>query len=260
MCGRYASSRSDAELAEAYEVDTVVGRELAPSWNVAPTQQVRAVVQRPPGHPDGVERTADGDDGRRGRSRRQLRTLRWGLVPSWAKDPGIGSRMINARVETVTEKPAYRRAAARRRCLVPADGYFEWEQRPVEGTAGKTVKVPHFLHDADGGPLTFAGLYELWPDPAKPDDDPARWLWTLTVITTRAVDAAGRIHDRSPLVLPEEFRSDWLDPDLTDLDLVRQVLDAVPAPQLATHEVGRAVGSVRNDGPQLVLPLEGTGG
>ncbi len=250
MCGRYASSRSDAELVEAYAVDTVVGEELRPSWNVAPTQPVRVVVEREP-------ESADGQDDGGAQPQRQLRTVRWGLVPSWAKDPSVGSRMINARVETVTEKPAYRRAAARRRCLLPADGYFEWEQREVPGARGpKVVKVPHFLHDPDGAPLTFAGLYELWKDPAAAEgEDP--WRWTATVITTQATDAAGRIHDRSPLVLPEHFQGDWLDPALTDLDLVRQVLDAVPPPRLLPREVGRAVGSVRNDGPQLVLPLPG---
>nr|WP_255480642.1 SOS response-associated peptidase [Quadrisphaera sp. RL12-1S] len=247
VCGRYASSRSDAQLVEDYAVDAVVGPEVGPSWNVAPTQQVRAVVEREPQDGTGAQR--------------QLRTLRWGLVPSWAKDPAVGSRMINARVETVTDKPAYKRAAARRRCLVPADGYFEWERRPAPDGSGKEVKVPHFLHAADGGPLTFAGLYELWKDPAVADgEDP--WLWTVTVITTQARDEAGRIHDRSPVVLPADFQGDWLDPALTDLDLVRQVLDAVPPPQLATHEVGRAVGSPRVNGPQLVLPLEqlGAGG
>jgi putative SOS response-associated peptidase YedK len=250
VCGRYASSRSDAQLVEDYAVDSVVGPEVGPSWNVAPTQQVRAVVEREPRGDDGEDGGGDAAAG----PQRQLRTLRWGLVPSWAKEPGIGSRMINARVETVTEKPAYKRAAARRRCLVPADGYFEWERRPAADGSGKEVKVPHFLHAADGGPLTFAGLYELWKDPAAEGEDP--WLWTVTVITTQAQDEAGRIHDRSPVVLPPDFQGDWLDPSLTDLELVRQVLDAVPPPRLATHEVGRAVGSPRVNGPQLVLPLE----
>ncbi|MGQ7297291.1 SOS response-associated peptidase [Quadrisphaera sp. KR29] len=259
MCGRYASSRSDAQLVEDYAVDAVVGSEVAPSWNVAPTQQVRAVVEREPRDDEGAAAPAGGGPPGGGGAQRQLRTVRWGLVPSWAKDPGVGSRMINARVETVTEKPAYRRAAARRRCLLPADGYFEWERRPAPDGSGKEVKVPHFLHAADGGPLAFAGLYELWKDPGAPEGEDA-WLWTATVITTQAQDEAGRIHDRSPVVLPADFQGDWLDPHLTDLDLVRQVLDAVPPPQLATHEVGRAVGSPRVNGPQLVLPLGELGG
>ena len=235
MCGRYASSRRDAELVEAFEVDDVVGEQLPASYNVAPTQPVRAVLERAPREePDAAPS-------------RQLRTLRWGLVPAWAKDPSIGSRMINARVETITEKPAFRRAASRRRLLVPADGYYEWEKRE-----GQKAKVPHFLHAAGGEPLAFAGLYELWPDPARAEDDPDRWLWTLTILTTQASDALGRIHDRTPVVIPPDMRGDWLDPALTDLDLVRQVLDAVPEPHLETHEVSTAVNSVRNDFPDLL--------
>jgi putative SOS response-associated peptidase YedK len=188
-----------------------------------------------------------------GAPHRQLRTVRWGLVPAWAKDPSVGSRMINARVETVTEKPAYRRAASHRRCLLPADGYYEWERREVDG---RVVKVPHFLSAEGGEPLAFAGLYELWPDPSKAEDDPGRWLWTTTVITTRASDALGRIHERTPLVVPADMQADWVDASLTDLELVRQVLDAVPEPHLQAHEVSKAVGSPRNDGPQLVLPVD----
>ena len=240
MCGRYASSRGDAELVEEFEVQEVVGEQLPPSYNVAPTQPVRAVLQRAPRE----EPEAGGTP-----APRQLRTLRWGLVPAWAKDPSIGSRMINARVETITEKPAFKRAASRRRLLVPADGYYEWEKRE-----GQKAKVPHFLHAADGGPLAFAGLYELWPDPARAEDDPDRWRWTLTIITTQASDELGRIHERTPVVIPPDMRADWLDPHLTDLDLVRQVLDAVPEPHLATHEVSTAVNSVRNDSPELLEP------
>ncbi len=181
MCGRYASARRDDELAHRFHVSELVGDELGPSWNVAPTQDVRGVLERVEAdHPV-----------------RQLRTLRWGLVPSWAKDSKIGSRMINARVETITEKPAFRRAAANRRLIVPMDGYYEW-QAPE---SGKGRKTPYYLTDPDGAPLAAAGLYELWRDPSKGDDDPGRWLWTLTVITTNATDTLGHIHDRSPLLL-----------------------------------------------------------
>ncbi|WP_432483915.1 SOS response-associated peptidase [Kineococcus esterisolvens] len=234
MCGRYALSRSDGELVELLDVGEVVGAPLAPSYNVAPTQRSRVVLERAPRDEPGAAAV------------RQLRTLRWGLVPAWAKDVAIGNRMINARAETVTEKPAFKRAAAKRRLLVPADGYYEWQQRE-----GRT-KVPHFLHDPDGQPLTFAGLYELWPDPAKGEDDPDRWLWTFTVVTTRASDALGHIHDRTPLVVPPGMRDDWLDPELTDLELVRQVVDAVPEPRLVPREVSTAVNSPRNDGPELL--------
>lgn len=234
MCGRYASTRRDDELADQYRVDQILGEAPGPSWNVAPTDPVRIVLER-------VE-----DE----RPQRQLRTVRWGLVPSWAKDPGVGARMINARVETVTEKPAFRKAAARRRAIVPMDGYFEWQKTPAR-------KVPYFLTSAGGEQhgLAAAGLYELWPDPSRPADDPARWLWTVTVITRSATDALGHIHDRTPLLLPPELWDEWLDLGTTSADDVRSLLDAVPEPHLLPREVGPAVGNVRNNGPELVAPV-----
>src|SRR3954466_188934 len=161
MCGRYASSRRPEDLVEEFEIDKVEVKEtLAPDYNVAPTKQVYAVLQR------------EAEDGP---AERQLRTLRWGLVPFWAKDPSIGNKMINARMETVHEKPAFRRAFAARRCLLPADGYLEWsptEQRPK---AGKPLKQPFFIHPADGGVMAMAGLYEIWRDPTRDEDDPQRF-------------------------------------------------------------------------------------
>ncbi|WP_432564959.1 SOS response-associated peptidase [Kineococcus sp. SYSU DK003] len=237
MCGRYARSRSDGDLVDLFDVGEIVGDPLPPSYNIAPTQDARVVLERAPREDPDAPAT------------RQLRTLRWGLVPVWAKDVKIGNRMANARVETVTEKPAFKRAASKRRLLVPADGYYEWEKRE-----GRT-KVPHFLHATDDDVLSFAGLYELWPDPAKDEDDPDRWLWTFTILTTQASDALGHIHDRTPVIVPPDVRDDWLDPTLTDLDLVRQVLDALPEPRLETHEVSTAVNSPRNDTPELLTPV-----
>jgi len=234
MCGRYASTRRDDELADQYRVDQILGEAPGPSWNVAPTDPVRIVLER-------VE-----DE----RPQRQLRTVRWGLVPSWAKDPGVGARMINARIETVTEKPAFRKAAARRRAIVPMDGYFEWQKTPAR-------KVPYFLTAADGAQhgLAAAGLYELWPDPSRPADDPARWLWTVTVITRSATDALGHIHDRCPVLLPRDLWDGWLDPTLTAPDEVGAMLVHVPEPHLTPREVGRAVGNVANDRPDLIQPV-----
>ncbi|UNX55222.1 SOS response-associated peptidase [Georgenia sp. TF02-10] len=233
MCGRYAASRRDADLVSAFAVEDVVGEELPPSWNVAPTDAVRVVLER------GSETAPP---------RRQLRTTRWGLVPSWAKDPSGAARLINARSETVTEKPAFKAAAARRRCLVPADGYYEWQKLP----GGR--KQPYFLH-ADDTPLTMAGLYELWPDPALDPDDPHRWRWTCTVLTTRATDALGHVHDRSPLLVPADLQDDWLDPGLTDPAQIRSLVAAMPEPVLTPRPVGAAVGNVNNDGPGLVEPV-----
>jgi putative SOS response-associated peptidase YedK len=233
MCGRYSSARSDSEIASELGVKKVVDDEPRPSWNVAPTQQRRIVVER--GESDDHEAT------------RTLRTSRWGLMPAWAKDIKIGHRLINARSETLLSKPAFRSAAVRRRALIPADGYFEWEK--VDGK-----KVPYFLHHPDETLMTFGGLYELWPEPERDTDDPDRWMWTYTIITRPAQDSLGHIHDRAPLVIPTEQWSDWLDPTNTERDAIAELIDAIPDPELAPRRVGSAVGSVRNNSPDLVTP------
>jgi putative SOS response-associated peptidase YedK len=239
MCGRYVSVQSDADLVEEFDVEEVVGDPVPPSYNVAPTDVVRGVVERVP------KDAGDAD------TVRQLRTLRWGLVPTWSRDAKGGARMINARVETVTSKPAFKAAAARRRCLLPALGYYEWAQRDDGG------KAAFFLHDPDGRPLAMAGLYELWRDPAKADDDPARWLWTCTVITRPATDVLGHIHDRCPVLVPEHAWSDWLDCRSDDPATADAILRALPEPHLQPDRVSDAVGNVRNNGPELIEPRPG---
>ena len=237
MCGRYASAQTDAEMAKAFDVVDVIGAESEPSWNVAPTQQVRTVLERAPRDEPDAPAT------------RLLRPVRWGLVPSWAKDVKIGSKMINARAETLLAKPAFKSAAKRRRCVIPADGYYEW--MTIDNR-----KVPMFLHAGDGQPLPMAGLYELRPDPDLPDDDPDRWLWTCTIITTTASDTLGHIHDRSPLLIPTgDLLDAWLDPKLDDADDVQALINSLPEPHLEPYEVSTAVNSVRNNGPHLVDPV-----
>src|ERR1700758_2889401 len=170
MCGRYASGRKRIELLEEFSVQRdQVAEPLKPDYNVAPTKAVYTVVDRA-ARPAGAEPA--GADAGAPDPERELRVMRWGLVPFWAKDVKIGSRMINARAETIAEKPAFRRAFAKRRCLVPADGYYEWQQVP--GAA----KQPIYISRADGRSLAFAGLYELWRDPAVNSDDQDAWLWT----------------------------------------------------------------------------------
>lgn len=247
MCGRYASSREPDDLVDEFDVaETVLATTPEPSWNVAPTDPVYAILERPP---------KDDDEA----VRRQLRALRWGLVPSWAKDPKIGSRMINARVETVAEKPAFRKAFASRRCILPADGYYEWYVTEQQTKAGKPVKQPYFIRPADGGVLAMAGLYEIWRDPAKDEDDPDRFRWTSTVITTDATDDLGRIHDRMPLMVGRDDWADWLDPTVkAGPDLLELLEPALPG-RLEAFPVSRAVSNVRNDGPHLVDPLPAEG-
>jgi len=283
MCGRYASARTRTELLEEFSVQRDrVTEPLAPDYNVAPTKPVYAVLTR-----DGRDRAASdsaagksaagedaaahGEDAAAHGVARELRIVRWGLVPSWAKDVSIGSRLINARAETLSEKPAYRRAFARRRCLLPADGYYEWQVLPpAPGTAAaagsppgkpaaKPAKQPFFIHRADGGPLAFAGLYELWRDRAVPDGEPEAWLWSATIVTTSAPDELGRIHDRMPMVIAPESWADWLDPANTDISDVQALLAPAVADGLESYPVSTAVNAVRHNGPDLLerVPEQG---
>ena len=237
MCGRYAASRSPDDLVEEFELVELPEEVVPASYNVAPTDPVYAVVERSPrGEPDAA-------------AVRQLRTVRWGLVPSWAKDTSIGSRLINARVETVADKPAFRKAFAKRRALLPADGYFEWygEER------GK--KQPFFICPADGGVLAMAGLYEFWRDPDKTEDDPDAWLTTCTVITTSAPDDLGRIHDRTPMLVEKARYAEWLDPSVGDLDALKSLLVPAAPGLLSAFPVSKEVGNVRNNGAHLIEPV-----
>jgi putative SOS response-associated peptidase YedK len=234
MCGRYVVSKSTADLMAAFDVQESYVDELRPSYNVAPTDAVPLILDRSSGEGEPVTR--------------KLVTARWGLVPSWAKDPKGGARLINARMETVTEKPSFRKAASARRGLLAGDGYYEWEKTPGGG------KIPTYLYDPDDQILAFAALFENWPDPALPDGHPEKWLRTATIITTAASDTLGHIHDRTPLIVPPEMFSDWLDPETTSETDVRALLDSMPEPHLLPRVVSDKVNSVRNNGPELIEP------
>jgi putative SOS response-associated peptidase YedK len=251
MCGRYASSRQPEDLVEEFEIRNPELPRLEPDWNVAPTKEVYAVLERPPSGSD--------DDAE---PERQLRVLTWGLVPFWAKDPAVGNRMINARVETVAEKPAYRRAFERRRAILPADGYFEWYPTEERTAAGKPRKQPYFIRPSDGGLLAMAGLYEIWRDPDKAEDDPTRFRWTCTVLTTSAEDSLGHIHDRMPLMLAPDRYDAWLDPRHEDRSDLLGLLEPAAPGRLEAFPVSTLVSNVRNNGPELIdpLPLEGRPG
>jgi putative SOS response-associated peptidase YedK len=259
MCGRFVSARKRLELLEEFGVarDRVAASgdtEPGPDYNVAPTKRVYAVLTRNP--EDKGSSGADEDKG----TARELRVVRWGLVPFWAKDASGGARMINARVETVAVKPAFRRAFAKRRCILPADGYYEWQ---VVSDQGKQRKQPYYIHRKDGGPLAFAGIYELWRDETVPEDHERAWLWTAAVITTRAADEVGEIHDRMPMVIAPERWADWLDPDLTEPGRLQATMQPAMAGGLTSYPVSPDVNYVRNNGPELIRPLaggEGTGG
>lgn len=216
-----------------FDVAEAVGEAPAPSWNVAPTDAVRVIVAR---HPS---------DDREGEPVRQLRTVGWGLLPSWSRSRSGGAKMINARSETVSVKPAFKAAAARRRCLVPSAGYYEWAQENGQ-------KIPYFLHAQDERAVAMAGLYEIWHDDSRPSDDEDAWVWTCTVITRAATDALGHIHDRCPVLVPPDLHEPWLDCRAADPSLAQRLLESIPDPVLVPRQVSRAVGNVRNDGPELV--------
>jgi len=249
MCGRYATTTSATVLLDEFDVAVPPDEELPPDYNVAPTKQVYAVLERRPRGTDSDVAPA-----------RQLRAMRWGLVPSWAKDPSIGNRMINARLETAAEKPAFRKAFAERRCVLPADGYYEWytpdEPDAPKGKNGKPVKQPFFIHRADGTSLAMAGLYEFWRDPTRERDDPLAWLVTTTILTTTATDDLGRIHDRAPLLVERDDLHRWLDPDVTDVEGLAGLLVPAAPGLLEAYPVSTDVNSVKNNDPSLIEPLE----
>lgn len=266
MCGRYASIKTAAEIAEEFGAQDATGGEPAaagqtgpdcsgpadnspadrgpadrgpgytgPDYNVAPTKPVLAVVQRHPRDADGIpDRT---------RTERSVRTLRWGLVPSWAKDPSVGARMINARAESAAEKPAFRKALAARRALMPAAGWYEWRQG-----AGKGPKQPYFVTGTDGASLAMAALWEFW----RPADggDP---LITCAVLTTDAVGPLAEIHHRMPLLLSAEHWAAWLDPDSGAPPELLRPPSAELVAGLELRPVSTRVNNVRNQGPELMV-------
>ncbi|WP_425954688.1 SOS response-associated peptidase [Xylanimonas sp. McL0601] len=247
MCGRFASFRNAQDVGDDVAIAELAedARLLPPSWNVAPTDDVRIVVERP-------ARTEAGPS--TGELTRSLQLARWGLVPSWSKDPSGGARMINARGETLLDKPAFAKPLGVRRCLVPADGYYEWRKLPLPPGAKPTAKAPkqpYWIH-RDGEPVLFAGLYEFWRDRSKADDDPARWLVSTTIVTTAASAPMAHIHDRMPLALPSSVWDAWLDPAVgaeQAAGLLSRPVDA-----FALRPVTSLVSSVSNNGPSLLEP------
>ncbi|MGH8876131.1 MAG: SOS response-associated peptidase [Stackebrandtia sp.] len=222
MCGRYVSTLSPADLATLFEAVDDSGGEARPGYNLAPTQPVPVVR---------VSRSQEG---------RVVTAARWGLVPPWSKDPGIGTRMINARSETVATSRAYRSPFARKRCLVPADGWYEWRKLPGGG------KQPYYMTAPQSAPLVFAGLWEHW---GKGEES----LMTCTILTTDAIGELDRVHDRMPLLLTPDRYAGWLgeEGDLAPGELLAPP-DTELVSSLEVRPIGRAVGNVRNDGPQLL--------
>ncbi len=249
MCGRYAASARPDELLEEFEIeDDETGGALAPDYNVAPTKQAPVILTRVPS-----SRRHDST----AQPVRQLRLLTWGLVPSWSKTRADGAKLINARVESLFDKPAYRRAATARRAIIPADGWYEWRREP--GTT-RGPKQPFFITRRDGERVALAGLYEFWRNPAAAPDDPQAWLTTFAVITTAAEAGLQHIHERMPVVLDREAFAAWLDPALTDPGEVVALLDPADPRRFTAMPVSALVSNAANNGPELVRPLDGPDG
>ncbi|MCY3924099.1 MAG: SOS response-associated peptidase [bacterium] len=224
MCGRFVSASPAAEVAAYFGAETGAGVGLAPSYNVAPTNDVYAVLVE-----EGL---------------RRLAALRWGLIPPWASDAKIGNRMINARSETVAESNAYRRPFRARRCIVPADGFYEWAPVP-----GERRRQPHYIHRIDGEPLAFAGLWERWK---RPEGTP---VYSTTIITGPANDRIAEVHARMPIVLPPSAWEQWLDPDCDDASALGDLLVPAPSKLFTFHPVSREVNNPRLKSPHLIEPL-----
>jgi putative SOS response-associated peptidase YedK len=234
MCGRYVSVRSNEDLTEEFDaIDATDGAWDAPNYNVAPTDPVRVIVNRPLRDEDGTPAKT---------STRQLRVVSWGLVPSWANDRKTQSKMFNARLESVATTNAFRRAYAKRRCLVPADGWYEWQV--VDGR-----KQPIYMTPEDGHSIAFAGLYEFWGERGQT-------LTTCTIITAAAAGVLTEIHNRMPLVLPRSAWEQWLDPDITDPKDLLAPWDEAGGEHLELRPVATLVNKVDNNGPELLQRVE----
>jgi putative SOS response-associated peptidase YedK len=217
MCGRYTLRTPMQTLVEEFGIVGTLP-EIQPRYNVAPTQEVAAVL------------TEDDE--------RHLEMLRWGLIPSWADDPAIGNRMINARAETVSEKPSFRKAFKERRCLIPADGFYEW-QKTGSG------KQPYYIRMEDGSPFAFAGLWEIWGRSGEE-------IRSCTILTTDANELVGEVHPRMPVILPPEDYGLWLDPDIQEAEPLLDLLRPYPDEAMEAYQVSRLVNSPSNDDERCV--------
>ena len=231
MCGRFVSSSPPDELAKYFAVEQVAEQPLEPSFNVAPTRDIYVVFES-----GGV---------------RRLDAFHWGLVPFWAKDPSVGNKMINARADSVRTKNTYKRAFSKRRCLIPADGFYEWQKVP-----GQKAKQPMYIRRTDGEPLAFAGLWELWRPKGTAEGDDSQLLRSCTIITGEPNEKMAAVHDRMPVMLPPSAWAAWLDPTNDDLETLGKLLVPAPSELITIQPVSTAVNNVRNDGPELIDPAE----
>jgi putative SOS response-associated peptidase YedK len=227
MCGRFVSFSDPEQLAERFEIDEVRTDALPERYNVAPTLDIYAVIETS--------------------GSRRLGTLRWGFVPPWSKDPKKGP--INARVEGLCESKMFAPALQRRRCLLPADGFYEWQEQG-EGRR----KQPYYLHDPEGEPLAFAGLYSSWRPKGENEDEDAGPLFSCAIVTTEARGEMERIHHRSPLILPRRLWPEWLTASPEEASRLRDTVANLGPPRLVAQPISDRVNNVRNEGPELLEP------
>ena len=230
MCGRFVSASPPEEIGKYFDTADVAEKLLEPSYNVAPTNDVYVV-------------TEDGGT-------RRLDAYHWGLVPFWAKSPAAGSKMINARAETIAEKNAYRRPFAKRRCIIPADGFYEWKKIP-----GQKTKQPMYMHRPDDEPFAFAGLWELWRPKTEDgaySDDESTWIRSCTIITGEPNEKVRPVHDRMPVMLPWDAWETWLDPTIQDIEVATKLLVPAPSSIIDLYPVSTEVNNVRNHGLHLL--------
>lgn len=235
MCGRFVSTTTPDLIASYFGAGADV-ESLGANYNVAPTQDIYGVV---------ADQTGT----------RSVEAFHWGLIPSWAKERKIGARMINARAETLTEKPAFRSLVKRKRLLIPMDGFYEWKAGATDGpvnSRGKPLKQPLYIHRIDDSPLAVAGLWSAWKDPADPEQ---RWLHSATVITTSANDMMSAVHDRMPVIVDPDRWAEWLDPANDDVESLMDIFTNRNDGMLEMHEVSTEVNNVRNNDPDLVTPI-----
>jgi putative SOS response-associated peptidase YedK len=237
VCGRFVSSSSPERIAEYFGAVSDV-ESLGENYNVAPTNDIYAVVMGSDGVP-------------------HVRAFHWGLIPAWAKDRKVGAKMINARAETLGEKPAYKSIFKKTRCLVPMDGFYEWAPGTPDGprtAKGQPAKRPMYVHRPDGEPLAVAGLWSAWRDKTAGPD--AEWLHSATVVTTSANGTMSPIHDRMPVILPRSAWATWLDPTVADPEVLGKLLVPASDDLLVVDQVSTDVNNVRNRGPELVEPID----
>ena len=245
MCGRFVVAKTVGEILTIFEADDIIGEQPGISFNVAPTQPISIIVDR------SFEKAEDGSP--LGELHREIHAARWGLIPRWSKDgPSSGAPLVNGRIETILEKPSFKDSVVRRRCVIPASGYYEWH---VDADGNKQ---PFYINAGSDGMFALAGLYEWWRDPSKAENDPTRWLLSATTLTKDSAPELAHIHDRNPVLLTPDALEAWIDPHIEgDQDLLDAVAaeSNVVAAEAEFFKVGSAVGQVRNNSPELILPL-----